>query len=241
MNQKFKEARHLIEVRLVSPKGTLNSQIRTALMQIGFNKISLSNSYLDALTESKSTTPAIVFFDGENPDSSNVPAQKFVGEMTKIGRSPALIAFFVKPSGQKLFELLKCGAKGFLLAPFTAGAIEEAFERVQQGFTVSDDVLAANTPQEAFARIIYHHLNILATDVKPRRKQLGNPEVLEEEMKEFKDTIMMAKLFSDSNVDGLFDRLYLEFIENAEKFDREAQQTRLRKTREMLKAKRRQS
>jgi hypothetical protein len=237
MSQILKEARHTMGVLVAGIKGQSSSQLRQALMQIGFNEIIVSPSFAAALAEVKSKPISLVFFDGEAPKTSDVTSTQFAEICCKLKKDIYTIAVCNDASGDKMFGLLKVGTKGFLLPPFIPGAIEDVFLRIQSGIEMSKDVLTAEDRNAKFAEIIYDQLNKTVEILAEAKKNLNikSTEKITSPLQEF---VRMAKFFCEQSESALVNKIHEHFIERASKIDEESEKTRLRNTREMLKQRR---
>jgi hypothetical protein len=238
--------RHLIEIQVISSKGAIASQLRTALLTIGFDRVVLCSSLRDSIERFSEVQCHLIFFDLENISEGDFTPKDFVDQLHEISKEVALIAFFTEVSGERLFRLLRAGAQGFLLGPYTAGAIEGVFLQLQSGFDLHEEIRACETPQDAFSNLIIKELDYVAQKIAERDPSEEKNISEEERIKNFyklisplSQTVMTARLLCDANIQELYDQTYIKMYKAAEDADRVFNATRLRKTREMLKKQRR--
>lgn len=237
MADNLKEARHTMRVLIAAIKGQVSSQLRQALMQIGFNEIIVSPSYLAGLAEIKDKQISLVFFEGDTPKGSDITAHQFSETALKLKKDVCTIAVCSEASGDKMFGLLKVGTKGFLLPPFIPGAIEDVFVRIQSGIQLSKEVLSADDRNQKFAEIIYDQLNKTVEMLTTAKKNLNFKEH-DRLTTPLHELIRMARFFCEHSESALMEKVHEIFIERVARLEDEADKTRLRHTREMLKQRR---
>jgi hypothetical protein len=238
MSSALETPRHLLRIHIISPKGTVSSQIRTALITIGFDKISMGNSFTDSLENLKDDPAELIFFDVENTTTRDIPAKQFVDLVKEQSENVSLIAFFTEVSGDRLFRLLQAGAQGFLLGPFTSGSVEGVFLLLKSGFDLNIEICHCKTPQEAFSTLIVEQLDYVA-QAAANSADFDTPEVREKILSPLSQTVKTARLLCDSDIQELYDQTYIKMYDLADKADRDYNATRLRKTREKLREQRR--
>ena len=232
------EARHRVSVLIVCKKGTNSSALRNALISIGFDQIAACNNYVAGLSEAKERSAQLILFDAETPEGSGMSAKQYVEAVQQVSKNPVLIAVSMEPSGEDLFELLKSGAKGFLSPPLTSAALEEVFSQIQAGFELSEEVLQAEDKDEAFAELIREQLDTVAASIKAASNANESADAISKRAKGLYDVVKMAQFFSESDDEALMQKVLKRCLEHAERVDDEAEKSRLRKTREMLKKQR---
>lgn len=227
-----------MSVLIVCKKGEISSQLRSVLLGIGFNSVNSASGYVNGLVYAKENDISLVFFDAETPDGSELTATQFVENLRKLRKNSIPVAVSIKGTGDSLFTLLKAGAKGFLLPPFTPGAVEEVFVAVQSGMQLSEDVLNAEDRNKKFAELIQEQLDKVSEIVKKNPGTELNQEALERRMQGFNETVRVAKFFCESSEQALMTTLHSHLIQRSEEMDQMANQTRLRLTRQKLKEQR---
>lgn len=231
-----KEARHRLPVLIVAP-GSIGSQFRQLMMNVGFTNISSAPTFSQGLVEAKEGQPSLILFDIEREEPS-ISGVNFVEYIKKLVKSPLLIAISLKPNGETMFQLLKAGTHGFIIPPFSAGAIEDVFVQIQEGVELGPEILQSNDRSATFARLIREHLDRVRDRGDKLRASLATKETLTELFSGLKGFVRMARFFCETKESPFMDRVHQEFIEYATMLDVSFEKSRLRRIREQLKEKR---
>ncbi|MCB0319317.1 MAG: response regulator [Bdellovibrionales bacterium] len=229
------QPRHLLPVLIVAKSAT-SSQLRQVFMAIGFNQISTSSGYRAALADAKENRPKIVFFDDDlgEDGADALTKYKFVSAIQALVRDVVIVALSQNATGEEMFNLMKVGCKAFLVPPCNAGAVEGVFLQIRDGGEISKELLHAEDRTGAFLEYIIRRLDWLASDLKSKPNGAG----VDERIKGFRNLVQMATFFCESQEPPFAERAVEVLIQHAEDLDKMAAQTRLRKTREMLRAQR---
>ncbi len=231
-----KEARHRLPV-LVIAAGTVGSQVRQMLLNIGFTTIASAPTFSQALRDAKDGQPSLVLFDMERVEPG-ISAVNLVEYLKKITKDPLLIAIAMKPHGETIFELLKNGTHGFIIPPFSTGAMEQVFLQIQDGVDLSPEILGSDDKSATFARLVREHINKVHDRAEKCRAQLSSQEFVAELTSGLKSFVRMAHFFCDSKEDPFSERICHELVEYAMMLDNAFEKSRLRRIREQLREQR---
>ncbi len=175
-------------------------QLRTALKSIGMLDVFPAESYSAAIVAAQVRNYTHVLFDTAESD---MPALTFVQAMLKIRKDAVLVALSNDPAVDNVFDLIRAGARGFLVPPPTIGSVESVLISATSGPPFSEAILRAKDRNQLFADMI---LDLLYRAAILKRRALDNPEtepVFYRTWRALIATVDMAKMFCEDSVDHL--------------------------------------
>src|SRR5262249_46454053 len=101
---------------VVSRAGPTSNQLRGALKAIGFMKLTACSSHVAGLDRIKGRNFPLVIFDAASTD---MPTCDFITQALALDQTSILIAVSSEPRIDDIFSLLRAGARGFVVSPFT--------------------------------------------------------------------------------------------------------------------------
>ena len=226
--------RHNINVLVISSNGTVSNQIRGALKNIGFNKLSAIASHVGGLDRMKGRNFEIVFFDCK---SSDMATMDFVREAIALGDKAILIAMSGEPRIDDVFGLLRMGARGFVVQPFTINIVEDVIMKAFEGLPFSEAVLNAADRNAALTGVVLNNLYRLSVMLRQAREFPSAARDVDRYRISFSESMEMAKMFCEHGDDLLLrDKIIEDCIARAN-----VAATRLGRTRKRLQEKRNKS
>lgn len=177
-------SRQNFEVLINCRKGRVSAPLRHALMSIGFDRVSSTLSYEHAIEEAKEQDYHFVFFDSYAPEHSSVETSAFIESFSEIQPRSILIAVSTTPTAANIFKVIKCGARGYLVPPFTPEVMEEILVRTTQAPKIDSSVLDEANRNGALAKMIFDNLNLLSEYITKIQKQINLEEIDLEESEE---------------------------------------------------------
>lgn len=142
------------------------SSLRQSLASLGFESISGAANHGQALDRVRTRTFPLILFEAGD---TNLPTRDFVLAVRRLDEESTLIALSAAPRIDDVFELLKVGARSFLVTPFTTVTLEEVVSRAVLGPPFSDVILDASDRDAALAALVLNNLYRLATAMRHAR------------------------------------------------------------------------
>jgi DNA-binding response OmpR family regulator len=226
--------RHNINVLVISASGTTSNQIRGALKNIGFNKLSAIASHVGGLERMKGRNFEIVFFDAKSTD---MPTIEFVKGAVNLRDNAILIAMSGEPRIDDVFGMLRAGARGFVVMPFTIKIVEDVIMKAFEGSPFSEAVLNAVDRNAALCGVVLNNLYRLSVMLRQAREFPSAAKDVDRYRVAFAESMELARMFCEgADDDVLRDRIIDDCIARAN-----IAATRLGRTRKKLKEKRAKS
>lgn len=231
------DARHRVRTLVVHSKGSESSRLRQVLMGCGFDSISTASSYVTSLLKAKEESSEFVLFEAVAPDGSEIDTLQFLDYFKKLRKNAVLVACTSEPDGEYLFKLLQAGARAYLMSPITSTTIEEMLRDIVDGRSLSEKVLMAKDRNRAFAEQIAQQIERAGSVLRSEESGYSS-EKYRNELERLNQAVKVSRFFCEGGEDSLFNVIHEMFYEKAVLADKEFEQSRLRLTRERLRAKR---
>lgn len=123
-------------------------------------------SYETAIDKAQDTQFDIVFFDSKSQTETYIPEGDFVRQMKLANTKMVMIAVSTTPSPENIFTVIKNGARGYAIPPFTPQALEEIITQAAQGPRIDRAILERPDRNRALVEHILNHLNNLVAYVR---------------------------------------------------------------------------
>lgn len=175
-------------------------QLRTALKSIGVANVTPAESYSAALVGTQSGKITHAVFDTKESD---IPAQTFVEAMIKIRKDIVLIALSSDPAVDNVFDLIRAGARGFIVPPPTLASVESVLIAATNGPPFSESILRAKDRNQVFADLV---LDLLYRAALLKRRSLDDSAaapLFERAWRALVGTMDMSKMFCEHSQDHL--------------------------------------
>lgn len=202
--KKFARDRNQYTVMVMCTQGTTSSQIRQAMKSIGFTQMSTSSSHVQAIEKTKVRNFSHVIFEAKSTD---MPSVDFVKQMLEMDSNTILIPISEQPRIDDVFSLLRAGARGFVVPPFTTEMIEMVLERATAGPTLSEAVLNAPDRNGAFTAIILNNLYRLSVAMRQAKEFSTAARDVKTYDYQFKESVELAQLFCEGSDDDLREKI----------------------------------
>ena len=203
--------RKLCSFLIVEDDRDIRDQLKKALRALGFESIYLAGDHLAAIKvlESRNFTHTI-FCTKE----TNMPAHEYLTKVFTYDPGVIAVACSANPHVDDVFELLRIGALGFLMKPFTAETVEITVLMATRGQPLSDAILNARDRNEAFSAIIAANLDKVAT-ARRQRRRLGDMLIdnTQQSAIDLRACTELARTFAKGGEDSLLERLVDFLIE----------------------------
>lgn len=211
-------------VLVVCSKGSTSSQLRQAMKALGFSKISSAPTHVTAIERIKTRPFSHILFEAK---SSDMPAIDFVTQLLDMEASAVAIAISEQPRIDDVFSLLRSGARGFIVPPFTTEMLEDVLTSATEGPKLSDAVLHAPDRNGAFTAIILNNLYRLSVSMRQAREFASAARDVRNYEYSLRESVELAQLFCEGEGQSLRDKIVEGCINRAK--DASTRLGRLRK------------
>lgn len=184
------------------------TSLRSALRNLGFGEVTSVLDHYSGIKRFSDRRFTHVIFDAVD---TNVPAREFLTRVLEINSDITAIPSSFDPTVDDIFELLKLGADGFIVKPFTQESVEEAIILATKGEPVADEILNASDRNQALASLALTALDSLATILRHARSYETAKREIPRTRQQFERAVRMGKLFAHNGDAGLV----LAYIERA--------------------------
>lgn len=200
---------------------------RQALNYIGYGTVSTVNNHGQGIERMKTRNFELIVFDAQ---PSNVTPLDFVRQCKVLVSDATLLALSYNPSVEDVFALLREGARGFVVVPFTVDALEAAIERAIIGPPLSEVILEAADRNAALAGLVLNMLYRLTSRMRHCRQFPFALNLVERDKEQLNEAMQLALTFCEGGPMGLRDKILEGCQQRAHQ-----PSTRLGRTRQRLK------
>jgi DNA-binding NarL/FixJ family response regulator len=195
------KSRTKISTLVVAKQGGYNYlQIRTALNSMGISHTTYAASHVNAMDRLRSKNFQLIVFEAHPID---MPTVDFVRQAVELDPNAILIAVSAQPRIDDVFTLLKLGARGFVIPPFTADSFEQIVIRAAEGPPFSQSVLDAPDRNTALVGVVLNNFYRLTVRMRQSRKFKTAAQEVEHYKYSFSESIELAKLFCEGGDEAL--------------------------------------
>lgn len=127
---------------------------------------------------------------------SLMPAQEFLHKVLEIDGALVAIPTSYDPTIDRVFELLQCGARGFLVKPFNQESLKEAVVLGTKGDPIPNEILNAPNRNQALASLALTALDYLAIVMRQAREYETAQMELSRTKQQFERAVQMGRLFA---------------------------------------------
>ncbi|MCB0323437.1 MAG: hypothetical protein KDD69_07675 [Bdellovibrionales bacterium] len=192
MSKSLAHDRGQFSVLVVCAKGSTSSQLRQALKALGFSQISAAATHVAALERAKTRPFSHVVFEAKATD---MPALEFVEQLIDYENDAIMIAISEEPRIDDVFGLLRAGARGFLVPPFTTEMLESVMTQATEGPALSEAVLNAPDRNGAFTAVILNNLYRLSVAMRQSREFESAARDVKNYNFQLRESMELAQLF----------------------------------------------
>jgi DNA-binding NarL/FixJ family response regulator len=157
-----------VQVMIVSEVGELIAQLRPTLASLGYAKVAVATHTNQALDKMKERRFNLVFFDSRK--GTSVHAEEIIKQVVRANAEEYAIAVSTQPQVDDLFGLLKLGARGYLVTPFTPDSVDTVIERAFVAPPFCDAIFEAADRNSALAAGVINNLDRLAAVMRHARE-----------------------------------------------------------------------
>lgn len=158
--------RRATSILLVDPESNIRRTMRQSLIGLGYATVNDSGDHAQALQKIEDRQYSHMIFDAKR---GRLAAREFLQRAFELKRDLIAIASSYEPTVDDVFDLLLCGARGYVVKPFTTETLDNTIVLSTKGEPVSDVVLSARNRNEALAAFVMAALDKLAIIQKQAR------------------------------------------------------------------------
>jgi hypothetical protein len=183
-----------VSALVIARTGQTSNQLRSALKTIGFNRLTACSSHVAGLERIKTRNYQLVMFDAKPTD---MPVMDFVRQALELDQHSILIAVSDQPRIDDVFGLLRSGARGFVVTPFTIEGMESVLMRADEGPPFSEAVLMAPDRNAALIGVVLNNLYRLSVLMRQAREFESARRELNHYKFAFGEAMELARLFCE--------------------------------------------
>jgi DNA-binding NarL/FixJ family response regulator len=192
------------QLLVVCAQGNTSGQIRQALKSIGYANIASAPSHMQAINKTRLRNFTHVLFDAKATD---MPTFDFVSQMMEMDSNCALVAISDQPRIDDVFGLLRLGAKGFIVPPFTIQTIETVLHQSTEGPPLSDAVLNSPDRNAAFTSVVLNNLYRLTVAMRQAREFPTAQREVKIYNYTLRESVELAQLFCEGGDEELREKI----------------------------------
>ncbi|MDC0358376.1 hypothetical protein OAO01_06120 [Oligoflexia bacterium] len=185
--------RKKVSILIVDSDASVRRTMRASLLSLGYSRIQDVPDHSHALQHLEEQMYSHIIFEAKN---TRMPAREFLISAFELDDSIVAIPSSYQPTLDDVFDLIILGAKGYIVKPFTSGALDDAIGMSTKGEPLSDAILYAKSRNEALAALILDALNKLALIKKQSRKFKTAKRELPMKEATFKRVVDLGKTFA---------------------------------------------
>lgn len=194
MKKKPSADRTSAQIMVVSPQGSTSGQIRQALKSIGYANVTSAPSHVQALNKSRVRNFTHVLFEAKATD---MPTFEFVSQMMELDENCAMIALSEQPRIDDVFGLLRQGAKGFIVPPFTVETLENVLHQSTEGPPLNEAVLSSPDRNAAFTSVVLNNLYRLTVAMRQAKEFPTAQREVKIYSYSLRESVELAQLFCE--------------------------------------------
>ncbi|MFN8390183.1 MAG: response regulator [Bdellovibrionota bacterium] len=202
------------------------TSLRSALKSIGIQSVTPYPSLTEAVEAGQSTSTTHIIFEAR---LSDMPGVDFVRAVIASNPKCTLIAMTENPGPDNVFELLRAGARGFLIMPTTLSGVESVLVAATSGPPISETILRAEDRNEAFVTLALNLFFRARSSRKEMRTAATAAQMYQRSLLALGATMMTAKMFAEGGEERLQEKMVDVLVKKAS-----AEKSRLSEVRKNL-------
>ena len=206
--------------------------LRSALLALGYGATTASGDHDTALKMVYGRNYSHIIFTAQK---TSITARDFISKAHEVDPKAIPVVTSWDPQVDEVFDLLRLGARGFIVKPFSIQSLDAAILFATKGDPFSQVILEAQDRNEAFSALLAATLDKLADTCAHSRKLSAPGAVIKHYQHEFSSVSRLARCFAKGGEEALLKRMVDFFVNLAE-----GPATRLGRLRKRLADKRRE-
>lgn len=199
--------RERISIMIIEADTTSRNSLKQALTGLGYLNLCDAPNHLLALKKFEERKISHVIFDAKK---TNMPTKEFLQKLFEMDPNIIAIALSSEPSVDDVFDLLIIGARGYIVKPYNADALDSAIIMATKGEPISEAILHAKNRNEALASLVMTTFGKLATIMRQAEQFETAQREVPRKMLAFKRAMDIARTFADGG-DSIFVESIVEF------------------------------
>lgn len=183
-----------VSVLVVCRDTAVSHQLRGTLQELGITNITAEYAHAKGLSRALEKKFTHIFFDSEKTDM--LPGD-FIRSVKESKSNVGLIALASQLNVNDVFELLRGGARSFLLFPFTFEAVENSIKYINQEYEIREELLQGDQDLSAtLTEVALTNFNMLCRLMSLRAEGKGTIELeslIKERKQVFSSSVDLAK------------------------------------------------
>jgi DNA-binding NtrC family response regulator len=180
------------------------TSLKMALRNLGYGQVSDSPSLSQALKKLDQKNYTHIIFQARKSD---ITAADFLASALNKCPDATFLATSFEPTVDNVFSLLIGGARGYLVCPFTATALDNAVVQATLGDGFPEELLMAKDRNEALISITMSNLDRVANTMRQARHVESFKRQIPRELEKLRVSSQMARVFCEGGPDGFFSSL----------------------------------
>ena len=185
--------------------------LRETLLSLGYGVVHPVNDHDTGLKVLQERRFTHIIFTAE---ATNLSAQEFLTRAMRLDSALVSIPTSYRPEAEQIFELLRQGARGFLVKPFSKATLEAAILEATNGEGFSRSILEAEDRNPAFAAMLAGSLDKLADGC--RFSRVSNRAPSTQDFAEFSTSVRMSRTFAQGGEQSLLEAIVDFFVKIAQ-------------------------
>jgi DNA-binding NarL/FixJ family response regulator len=187
--------------------------IRKGLKTIGVNKVYVTSDHYAGLNAIQLRHFTHIIF---TCNTTNMSAAEFIRQALELSPRAVAVASSSEPQADDVFDLLRLGARGFLVKPFSGDALDSAIVLATKGNPLPDAVLHAKNRNEAFAALMAAAID-KCSDLLRQSAQYNSAKIeLAQSRAKAHNIVRIARMFSQGGEEKLLESIVTLFISISE-------------------------
>lgn len=197
---------------IVGTNKTTLSPLRSALKSMGFVNVQPYSSLSEAMSAAKVSSTTHVLFDVKLTDMTG---PDFVREIVAANPKCIIVTMTEHPGVDNVFDLLRAGARGFLLLPPTLEGVESVLVGATNGSPISETILRSENRNEAFVNLALGLLFRARASRKDSATSASAAQMYDRSMLALNSAMSTARMFAEGGDDQLREQIIEMLIKKA--------------------------
>lgn len=205
--------RRMSDILVVEPENQEREIIRNALIACDYARIHVAADHAAGLKVLENRHFTHLIFCAK---TTTMPASEFIAKV--LDMSPQLIAIAASytPNADDVFNLLRLGARGFLVKPYNIASLDSAITLATTGAPLPDVVLHSPNRNDAFATLLASNLDRYALAARQARTFGTAQRDLKKHRSRLENVSRIAQMFAQNSHESLLGSIVNLFIALAE-------------------------
>ena len=197
---------------IIEPDLSARNGLKTCLLELGFGNISEAADFQTALKRLGERSFSHIIFCLDEVDLTPV---QFVQSALRLQPDVIAIACSIFQSGDVIFDLLKLGAKGFVVRPLRTETVDEVIGLATKSEPLAQMVLDSKDRNLSLASMVLHALDKVCVFIRQSLKGQRNEEDVLLAKRSFRLAAQTAQMFAEGGPFKLLKAFETTLLERA--------------------------